>query len=111
MAISSADRIKQEAALYGKTAQKAVQKGGIMGKVAKGAKRFGPEMIGWYLLDKFLSGRHEKKMQDIQMQGMREGAEASSAENLYYQASLPQAQQEEEMARAKGSTIWNGVNV
>jgi len=74
--------------------------GGLMGKVAKGAKRFGPEMIGWYLLDKFLSGRHEKKMQDIQMQGMREGAEASSAENLYYQASLPQAQQEEEVARS-----------
>jgi len=70
------------------------------GKIAKGAKRFGPEMIGWYLLDKFLAGRHDKKMQNIQMQGMREGAEASSPENLYYQASLPQAQQEEEMARS-----------
>ena len=74
--------------------------GGWGGKLVKGAKRFGPEMIGWYLLDKFLAGRNEKKMQNIQMQGMREGAEASSPENLYYQASLPQAQQEEEMARS-----------
>jgi len=77
-----------------------VPSGGIMGKVVKGAKRFGPEMIGWYLLDKFLSTRHTRKMQNIQIQGMRGGAEASSPENLYYQASLPQAQQEEEMARS-----------
>jgi len=75
-------------------------KGGILKSLKKGAKRFGPEMIGWYLLDKFLAGRHDKKMQNIQMQGMREGAEASSPENLYYQASLPQAQQEEDMARS-----------
>lgn len=71
----------------------------ILGSLKKGAKRFGPEMVAWFLLDKYLGSRHQGKMQDIQMEGARSQAELSSPENLYYQASLPQARQEEEMAR------------
>ena len=77
----------------------AVAKAGTLGSIGKLAKRVGPELIGWLLLEKYLSGRHESKMQDIQMGAMREQASMATPENLYYQAALPQAQQQEEEAR------------
>ena len=81
------------------TAGAAGAKGGIFKTLKKGAKRFGPEIIGWLLLEKYLSGRHESKMKNIQMDTLKEQAAMQTPENLYYQAALPQAQQEEEMAR------------
>lgn len=80
----------------------------IGGKLVKGAKRFGPGMLGWLLLEKLLSGRHESKLQDIQTQGMRGMAELQTPENLILQASLPQAQQEEQMARTALLTQLSG---
>ncbi len=79
------------------------------GKLLSGAKRFGPEMVGWLLLEKYLSGRHESKLTDIQTQATRGMAELQSPENIYLQqAALPQAQQEEEMARTALLTQISG---
>ncbi len=74
-------------------------KGGGLKSIGKLAKRVGPELLGWMLLERYLSGRHESKMQDIQMEAAREQAAMTTPENLYQQAALPQARQREEMAR------------
>lgn len=70
-----------------------------LGGLKKFAKRFGPELVGWMLLSKYLGNRNQKKMQDIQMGAAREQAALQTPENLYYQAALPQAQADEEQAR------------
>lgn len=99
--------------LYAELLQKKPKKPkmpGWKGKIGRGAKRMAPGMIGWLLLEKFLSGRHESKLQDIQTQGMRDMAALQTPENLILQASLPQAQEEEQMARtALLSQLSGGV--
>lgn len=56
-------------------------------------------ILGFLLLDKYLSARHTAKMGDIQIEGIQKQAEAATPENLMAQMALPAAQEEERMAR------------
>jgi len=56
-------------------------------------------LIGMYVMDKLLQTGHQAGMRDIQMEGMRRQGELATSENLLGQAALPQAQEEEAMAR------------
>lgn len=81
----------------------------LMGKMG-GIKGLGTQMLGLWFLNKLLQTRNESKTRDIQIGGMREQASLMTPENIYYQASLPGAQQEEEMARqALFNQISGGV--
>jgi len=82
--------------------------GGMM--QGPGVKQAGLWLMLPWLAQKYLNTRNKSKMRDIEIEGMQGQAEAMSPENLYYQASLPQAQQEEESARqALMSQIMGGV--
>jgi len=81
---------------------------GKFSKLKSVAKRFGPEMLGWILLEKYLAGRHQSKMQDIQMDAARQQADTATPESLYQQAALPQAQAGEDMARTALLTHLSG---
>lgn len=83
----------------GNPAEVIAGKGGILKSLKKGAKRFGPEIIGWMLLEKYLSSRHESKLRDIQMGAAGDQVNSTTPDDLYYQATLPQAKEEEDMAR------------
>jgi len=63
------------------------------------AKSAGAGIFATWLLQKMMQTRHESGLQDIQMENLRSQAEMLSPQNLYYQAALPQAQEEESMAR------------
>jgi len=97
-----------EATPIGSVSPGVVGSTGKWAKLKKYGKRFGPELIGWMLLERFLSGRHESKMRDIQKESARQQVTSTTPESLYYQATLPQAQQEEEMARTALLTHLSG---
>lgn len=82
---------------------------GLMSKLGgAGAKGIGAQLLGFWLLNKYLQTRHESKLGNIQIEGMRQQAESMTPENLYYQAALPQAQEEESMARQALLTQLSG---
>jgi len=64
-----------------------------------GLKGIGAQLIGLFMLDKILQTRHQSGMRGIQAEGMSRQAEMATPENLLAQAALPQAQEEESMAR------------
>jgi hypothetical protein len=72
---------------------------GLFSKMKGVAKANLPSLIGMLLLDRILSVRNAAKDRGLQMEAIKKQSEMVSPENLYYQAALPQAQQEEEMAR------------
>jgi hypothetical protein len=63
-------------------------------------KSAGTGVFATWLLNKILSTKHEAGMRDIQLENLRSQAELLTPQNLYYQAALPQAQEEESMARS-----------
>ena len=65
-------------------------------------------MIGWMLLQKLLDVRGQRKDIGVQREAIEEQSALATPENLYYQASLPQAKQEEEMARTALMTQLSG---
>lgn len=71
-----------------------------LSKLKKGAKKIAPELIALFLLDKYLGVRNRQKDIGIQREGLQQQAEMTTPENLYYQAALPQAKEEETMARS-----------
>ena len=76
---------------------------GILGK-AKGITtsqvgKFGRGMLAWWLGQKLLDTINQQQDIRIQRQGLRSQAEMVTPESLYYQAALPQAQEEESMAK------------
>lgn len=77
----------------------ATKVGGRLKSLKGAAKSFGPGLVAWLMLDKFLESRHQTKMQEIELKGMANQAAGMSKDNLYYQAALPQAQQEEQAAK------------
>jgi len=82
---------------------------GLMSKLGgAGVKGIGTQLLGIWLLNKYLQTRHESKLGNIQVEGMRQQAESMTPENLYYQAALPQAQEEESMARQALLTQLSG---
>ena len=91
------------------------KKAGLLSRAQKYAgssagKMAGGSLFAMWLMDKLLQTGHETGMRGIQKEGMRRQADIATPENLYYQAALPQAQQEEEMARAAMLTqLMGGV--
>jgi hypothetical protein len=74
--------------------------GGIKSKLGgMGMKGIGAQLIGLFMLDKILQTKHQAGMRDIQLEGMKRQGELATSENLLGQAALPQAQEEESMAR------------
>jgi len=82
--------------LAGTTSAGKVGRVGSLKNLAKGAV---PGLLGWMLLEQILSARNAAKDRGLQMEAMGSQAAMQTPENLYYQAALPQAQQEEGMAR------------
>jgi hypothetical protein len=84
--------------------------GGIPGKTGKlgglkklfsgkGAKGLGAGMMGWWILDKILSARNKSADIGVQKEAIQAQASMATPENMYYQAAMPQAQEEEAQAR------------
>jgi len=71
-------------------------------------KSAGAQILGLLLVDKLLRMRHEGGMRDIESERMTRQGEMASPENLILQASLPQAQEEEQMARSALLTQLSG---
>lgn len=71
-------------------------------------KSMGGQVLGLMLVDKLLSMRHQSGLRDIESERMTRQGEMASPENLILQASLPQAQQEEQMARTALLTQLSG---
>jgi hypothetical protein len=88
---------------------------GNVGKIgkflgSKGAKVGIGSLIAWMALDKLLAANRERAERGIQKEAIRGQTALASPENLYYQASLPTAQEEEEQARqALFQQILGGV--
>ncbi len=85
--------------------------GGIGGLLQKpGLKSAGMGIFATWLMNKILQTKHESGMRNIQMEGMRSQAEMVTPENLYFQATQPQAQREESMAhQALMAQLTGGV--
>ncbi len=67
-------------------------------------------LLAMFVADKLSGEYHQSKLRGIESERMTRQAEMTTPENLILQASLPQAQQEEEMARsALLSQISGGV--
>jgi len=82
-------------------------KGLLSSPLARGA---GAGIFATWLLNKLLGTVHETGMRGIQRRGLRSQAELITPESLYAQAALPQAQEEESMARqALYSQLSGGV--
>lgn len=64
----------------------------------------------WMAISRILGTWNQRQEQGIQREAIQSQASMATPENLYYQAALPQAQQEEEMARhALFSQLAGGV--
>lgn len=73
-------------------------------------KGIGASIFLDWLLNKTLQGVHGRGMRKIQKASLRSQAEMVTPESLYYQAALPQAQQEESMAlQALTAQLTGGV--
>jgi len=107
MAMSPEERKVYEAGLYGKP-QAGPGEVSKLGSLGKGLKKAAPAMIGWMLLQKLLDVRGQRKDIGVQREAIEEQSALATPENLYYQASLPQAKQEEEMARTALMTQLSG---
>lgn len=89
--------------------------GSKLGRVGKGLsnpmlKSAGAGIFATWLLQKMMQTRHESGLQDIQLENLQSQAEMLTPQNLYYKAALPQAQEEESMARnALLSQLSGGV--
>ena len=84
--------------------------GMLKGVTTKGVGQFGGGMLAWWLADKILSSVNQAQMQGVQREAIQSEAGMATPESLYYQASLPRAQAEEEMARsALFSQLSGGV--
>ena len=86
---------------WGQYGKKTKASAGGLGDKLKGMnlKGIGAQLIGYYMLDKILQTKHQAGMRGIQMEGLQRQAELATPENLMAQAALPQAQEEESMAR------------
>lgn len=87
-------------------------KGGIFSKLkgAKGLKGAGAQMLGFLLLQRLMNLPAEAGERNVQREAIRAQGASMTPENLYYQAALPQAQEEEDMARqALFSHLSGGV--
>ena len=62
----------------------------------------------WMALDKILGAGNASADRGVQRDAMQDQAEMATPENLYYQASLPTAQAEEEQARNALMTHMSG---
>lgn len=89
-----------------------------LGMLARGKKWAGSttgkltigSMLAMFVADKLLQEKHQAGLRGIESERMTRQAEMATPENLILQAALPQAQQEEEMARtALLSQITGGV--
>lgn len=78
--------------------------GSSAGKKAAGG------LLAWLALSKILGTINQAQERGVQREAIRGQASMATPENLYYQAALPQAQQEEDMARqALFTQISGGV--
>lgn len=71
-------------------------------------KSMGAQVLGLMLIDKLLNMRHQSGLRDIESERMTRQGAMASPENLILQASLPQAQEEEQMARTALLTQLSG---
>ena len=77
---------------------------------SKGGKIGLGSLVAWMALDRILESANQAAERGIQKRGIENQAALATPENLYYQASLPTAQAEEEQARqALFSQISGGV--
>ena len=91
---------------------------GVVGAAGKAKSLFanpalksaGAGIFATWLLQKLLSTRHQTGLRNIQLANLRSQAEMLTPQSLYYKAALPQAQEEESMARnALLSQLSGGV--
>lgn len=71
-------------------------------------KMLGGSVATMWLLEKLMQSGHEMGMRGIQREGLERQSALATPENLFYQAALPQAQQEEQMARTALLTQLSG---
>uniref|UniRef100_A0A6M3J8J6 Uncharacterized protein n=1 Tax=viral metagenome TaxID=1070528 RepID=A0A6M3J8J6_9ZZZZ len=96
--------------LKGKPSLKGIQESLSRGMQSPLAKGIGGSLFFDWLLNQVMGGIHGRGMRGIQRAGLRSQAEMITPENLYYQAALPQAQEEEAMAhQALMQQISGGV--
>jgi len=62
-------------------------------------KALGGGIFADWLIRKLTGGIHKRGLRKIELANLRNQAELLTPQNLYYQAALPQAQEEESMAR------------
>ena len=94
-----------------KAAAGAAGGGGMLkGLKGGGLKGIGSSILGYMILSRLLNIPGEIGERNVQREAIQSQASMATPENLYYQAAMPQAQQEEEMARqALFSQISGGV--
>lgn len=75
--------------------------GGRLGELASSSNvRAGAgSLMLWMALSKIFEAASQRGEQNVRREAIRSQAELATPENLYYQASLPSAQAEEEQAR------------
>lgn len=83
----------------GVTTTKGTPKGKFAGVDKKQLTKLGKGAVLYYLLSQGMGAFNKNREQAVQRGAMREQAELATPENLYYQAAMPQAQQEEAEAR------------
>ena len=83
-----------------KAAAGAAGGGGMLkGLKGGGLKGVGSSILGYMILSRLLNIPGEIGERNVQREAIQSQASMATPENLYYQAAMPQAQQEEEMAR------------
>jgi hypothetical protein len=86
--------------------------GGLLSKLkgVKGLKGAGAQTLGFLILQRLLNLPAEAGERNVQREAIRAQGASMTPENLYYQAALPQAQEEESQARqALFSQLSGGV--
>jgi len=96
---------------YDEIVQGAAEGGGLLkGLKGMNLKKVGGGILGYMILSRLLNLPGEIGERNVRREAIQSQASMATPENLYYQAALPQAQQEEEMARqALFSQISGGV--
>ena len=84
--------------------------GMLKGIKGGGLKGVGSSILGYMILSRLLRLPGEMGERNVQREAIQSQASMATPENLYYQAALPQAQEEESMARqALFTQISGGV--
>jgi len=81
---------------------------GRLGGGLKGLKGMGSQLLAFMIASRLMNIPSEIGTRNVRREALRQQAGLVSPENLYYEAALPGAQQEEEMARQALFTQLSG---